>query len=469
MAGLVPAIHADVAALLKPASAGWLHRQRYRVTAYRASPNDVDGRDKPGHDDKKKRKRMKKILKDFEPDATGPLDGIRVIDLSRLVAGNMLSLQLADYGAEVIKVEDPGRGDPLRDWRVNGLSIHWKVYARNKKSLALALRNARGLELLAKLIDTADVLIENFRPGTLEEMGLAPAALQARNPGLIVVRVSGWGQDGPYRERPGFGSLVEGMSGFAAKNGFPDRPPVLPPLALADMIAGLYGMAAVLMALRHREVKGGQGQVIDLPLLDPIFSILGPEAAEFRLTGKVKERTGSRSATTSPRNAFRTRDGRYIAISASMQVMAERLLRAIGRADMLEDPRFRTNADRVRHADECEAPIAAFIAARDLAENLAFFEEAEVTAAPIYDIDQFLDDPHVQAREIVVDLPDAEMGTVPMHHVVPRLSETPGHIRTPAPALGEHTADLLAGLGCGAEEIAALARDGVVRLAEKKA
>lgn len=407
---------------------------------------------------------MDKVLKSFEPEAVGPLQGIRAIDLSRLVAGNMLSLQLADYGAEVIKVEDPERGDPLRDWRVKGVSIHWKVYARNKKSLALALRSPEGLELLARLVDTADVLIENFRPGTLEAMGLAPAVLQERNPGLIIVRVSGWGQDGPYRERPGFGSLVEGMSGFAAKNGFADRPPVLPPLALADMIAGLYGMSAVLLALRHREVAGGQGQVIDLPLLDPIFSILGPDAAEYRLTGAVKPRTGSRSATTSPRNAFRTRDGRYIAISASIQAMAERLFRAIGRADMIEDPRFRTNADRVKHADECEAPIAAFIAARDLADNLAFFERAEVTAAPIYDIDQFLADPHVQARGIVVDLPDEELGTVPMHAVVPRLSATPGHIRTPAPALGEHTATLLRELGVGDAELETLARAGTIRL-----
>jgi len=409
---------------------------------------------------------MDKIVKAFVPDAEGPLEGIRAVDLSRLVAGNMLSLQLADYGAEVIKFEDPERGDPLRDWRVEGKSIHWKVYARNKKSLALALRPPEGLALLARLIDTADVLIENFRPGTLEAMGLGPEVLQARNPGLIIVRISGWGQDGPYRERPGFGSLVEGMSGFAAKNGFPDRPPVLPPLALADMIAGLYGMSAVLLALRHREVAGGNGQGIDLPLLDPIFSVLGPEAAEFRLTGKVKARTGSRSATTGPRNAFRTQDGRWIAISASMQVMAERLFRAIGRADMIEDPRFRSNADRVRNADACEAPIAAFIAARSLPDALAFFEQAEVTAAPIYDIDQFLADPHVRARDIVVDLPDDEMGSVPMHTIVPRLSLTPGHIRTPAPKLGEHSAAILGELGCAAADIEALARSGIVRLGE---
>ena len=403
-------------------------------------------------------------MRPFRPEAACPLDGIRVLDLSRLVAGNMLSLQLADYGAEVIKVEDPQRGDPLRDWRVRGASIHWKVYARNKKSVALALRQAQGLELLGKLIDTADVLIENFRPGTLEEMGLAPAQLHARNPKLIIVRISGWGQDGPYRERPGFGSLVEGMSGFAAKNGFADRPPVLPPLALADMIAGLYGMSAVLLALRHREVKGGYGQIIDLPLLDPIFSTLGPDAAEYRVTGEVRPRLGSRSATTSPRNAFCTKDGRWLAISASMQVMAERLFRAIGRADMIEDPRFRSNADRVRNAEACEAPIAAFILERTLADALAFFEEAEVTAAPIYDIDQFLADPHVRAREIVVDLPDDELGTVPMHNIVPRLSLTPGHIRMPAPALGEHTAALLGEVGCSAAELDALARAGIIRL-----
>src|SRR5215469_14125421 len=243
---------------------------------------------------------------DFEPNASAPLDGIRVVDLSRLVAGNMVSLQLADQGAEVIKIEDPQVGDPLRAWRVKGLSLHWKVYARNKKSLAINLRPQVGRDALMELVARSHVLIENYRPGTLEEMGFGPDVLHTRNPGLIIVRVSGFGQDGPYRGRPGFGSLVEGMSGFAAKNGFADRPPVLPPLALADMIAGLYGMSAVLLALRHREVTGGPGQVIDLPLLDPIFSTLGPDAAEYRLTGEVRPRLRSRSATTSPRNAFRT-------------------------------------------------------------------------------------------------------------------------------------------------------------------
>ncbi|MEJ0018125.1 MAG: CoA transferase [Acetobacteraceae bacterium] len=290
---------------------------------------------------------------EFEPDAGAPLDGIRVVDLSRLVAGNMLSLQLADQGAEVVKVEDPRTGDPLRAWRVKGLSLHWKVYARNKKSLALNLRPQAGRDALLDVLAQSHVLIENYRPGTLEEMGLGPDVLHARNPGLIIVRITGFGQDGPYRDRPGFGTLVEAMSGFAAKNGFGDRPPVLPPLALADMVAGLYGAYAVMIALREVE-RGGKGQVIDLPLLDPIISILGPEAAIHRVSGELPQRTGSRSLTTSPRNVYGTSDGRFIAISASIQAMAERLFRAIGRPDMIDDPRFRTNTDRVRNIDECD-------------------------------------------------------------------------------------------------------------------
>jgi crotonobetainyl-CoA:carnitine CoA-transferase CaiB-like acyl-CoA transferase len=407
-------------------------------------------------------------VRDFEPDAAAPLDGVRILDLSRLVAGNMLSLQLADFGAEVIKVEDPARGDPLRDWRTRGVSTHWKVYARNKKSAALNLRDARGRALLLDLVGTAQVLIENFRPGTLEEMGLGPAALHERNPDLVVVRVSGFGQDGPYRGRPGFGTLVEGMSGFAAKNGYPDRPPVLPPLALADMIAGLYGAYAVMVALRNVEVRGGKGQVIDLPLLDPIVSILGPEAANHRLTGEAPPRTGSRSNTAGPRNVFRTREGRWIAISASMQVMAERVFRAVGRPDMAADPRFSTNADRVANADACEAPIARFIAERTLEESMAVFEAAEVTAAPVYDIGQLVADPHVLARGIVVELPDEEMGTVPMHDVVPRLSETPGALRRPAPRLGQHTRELIAALGHDAATLRNLAAAGVIRTEEEE-
>ena len=397
----------------------------------------------------------------FQPDAKCPLDGLVVLDLTRLVAGNMLSLQLADFGAEVIKIEEPGKGDPLRDWRVEGISAYWKVYARNKKSVTLKLREAEGKALLLRLVEHADVVIENFRPGTLETMGLGPAVLLARNPGIVVVRISGWGQDGPYKFRPGFGTLVEGMSGFAARNGFEDREPVLPPLALADMIAGLYGAFAVMTALRYRD-SGGAGQVIDLPLLDPMFSVLGPEAALYKLTHKIKPRTGSRSSTACPRNVFPTKDGRWISISASMQAMVDRLYRALGVPEMIDDPRFRTNADRVANAAASEVPIRAFIAAHTLEEGMAFFEQNEITAAPVYDIDQFIADPHVQARQIVVELPDKDMGTIPMHAVVPRLSVSPGVLRQPAPELGEHTAEVLARLGVDGAAQQDLARRKII-------
>ena len=402
--------------------------------------------------------------KSFEPDATAPLDGIRVIDMSRLVAGNAVSSQLADFGAEVIKIEDPGKGDPLRAWQTNGVSVHWKLYARNKKSVALSLRPPRGRELLLDLISTAEVLIENFRPGTLEKMGLAPAELHRRNPRLVIVRVSGWGQDGPYRDRPGFGTLVESMSGYASRTGFADREPVLPPTALADMVAGLYGAFAVMVALRRVEVEGGAGQVIDLPLIDPLFSFIATEAPIYNLTKAIRPRTGSRSETTSPRNVFRTKDGRYIGISASIQAMSERLFRAIGREDMITDPRFANNTVRVKNAEETEAPIADFIGARTLEENMEVFEAAEVTASPVYDIDQFLADPHVAARGIAVDVPDAQVGQLTMHNIIPRLSDTPGRLRHPAPEIGEHTAEILGQLGISESELDALAREGIVGL-----
>jgi formyl-CoA transferase len=276
------------------------------------------------------------------------------------------------------------------------------------------------------------------------------------------VRITGFGQDGPYRDRPGFGTLVEAMSGFAAKNGFGDRPPVLPPLALADMVAGLYGAYSVMIALRVAE-QTGKGQVIDLPLLDPIISILGPEAASYRVTGEKPQRTGSRSLTTSPRNVYATKDRRYIAISASIQAMAERVFRAIGKPEMIDDPRFRTNTDRVRHIDECDGAVAEFIAARTLDENMAVFQAAEVTANPVYEIDQLIADEHIQARGVIVEAPDDEAGGVLMHNIIPRLSGTPGKLRRPAPTLGQHTREVLGEIGYSVERIAALAADGVVK------
>ena len=399
--------------------------------------------------------------RDYTPDAQGPLRGVRVLDLSRLVAGNQVTQLLADFGAEVIKVEPPA-GDTLRAWKVENIDTNWKLYARNKKSLGLDLRKTEARDILRKLLPTAAVLVESFRPGTLEDMGLGPEVLLAVNPKLIVVRISGWGQAGPYRRRPGFGTLVEGMSGFAALNGFEDREPVLPPMYLADTVAGLYGASGVLVALREVEHNGGKGQVIDLPLLDPLFAVLGPQVANYRLTGKIKPRTGSRSTNAAPRNAYRCKDGKYVGLSASIQKMAERVFESIGRPDLITNPRYRSNADRVKHAAELDAIIGEFIAQRTQAENVAFFEKAEVTIGPIYDVSQIVEDPHVIERELVADYPDGDMGLFPMHHVVPRLSGTPASIRTPAPQLGAHNAELLREAGLDEEACRALRTAGVI-------
>ena len=399
--------------------------------------------------------------RDYTPQAEGPLKGVRVLDLSRLVAGNTLTQVLADFGAEVIKVEPP-EGDTLRAWKVAGVDTNWKLYGRNKKSLCLDFRKPEARTLLLDLVPTAAMLIESFRPGVLEEMGLAPATLHQRNPGLVIIRISGWGQEGPYKRRPGFGTLVEGMSGFASMNGFPDREPVLPPMYLADSMAGLYGASGAMIALREVEHNGGRGQVIDLPLLDPLFAVLGPQAANYRLTGEVKKRVGSGSTNSGPRNAYRCSDGNYVGLSASTQKMAERLFRTIGRPELIADPRYRSNADRVAHAADLDAILGAFIAHRSQADNVAFFENAEVTIGPIYDISQLIEDPHVVARELVADYPDADMGAYPMHHVVPRLEGTPGTIRTPAPHLGEHNRTVLAELGVDEAAYAQLLAEGVV-------
>ena len=399
--------------------------------------------------------------KSYETGAKGPIAGVRVLDLSRLIAGNTLTQVLGDFGAEVVKVEPPG-GDTLRAWQTNGVPTNWKLYARNKKSLALELRKPEARELLLRLIPSAAIFVESFRPETLEKMGLAPQTLLERNAKLVVVRISGWGQDGPYFRRPGFGTLVEGMSGFASMNGFGDREPVLPPIYLADTIAGLYGASAAMIALREVEKNGGRGQVIDLPLLDPLFAVLGPQAANYRLTGRVKPRTGNRSTNAAPRNAYRCKDGLYVGLSASIQKMAERVFQSIGRADLIENPRYRTNADRVKHAEELDAIIGEFVAQRTQVENVAFFEKAEVTIGPIYDISQIVEDPHVLQRELIADYPDPDMGAFPMHHVVPRLSGTPGSIRAPAPRLGEHNRELLSGIGVDDAAYSRLLAAGVV-------
>ena len=395
----------------------------------------------------------------FDPRAQGPLDGVRVLDLSRLVAGNMLSLQLADFGADVVKVEPPA-GDPLRDWRDGGAPLYWKTYGRNKRSLVLNLREAAARDALLRLVARADVFIENYRPGTLEEIGLGPDALLEKNPDVIIVRVSGFGQTGPYAPLPGFGTLVEAMSGLAARTGFADREPVLPPLALADMIAGLYGAFAVATALRARERGAARGQVVDLTLLESMFSVLGPEAAIYRMTGTVRERTGSGSHISAPRNVYRCADGKYVAISGSTETMARRIFRAIGRADMIEDARFCTNSARVTHRPLVDAAVGGWFATKDRDQALALMRQAGVTAGPVYDIADAVADEHFRERGIIVEVEDAELGSLPMHDIVPRLSQTPGVWRRPAPALGEHTDAVLTEAGLDAEAIARMRREG---------
>ncbi len=401
-------------------------------------------------------------MSDFNLNEKGPLDGLRVLDLSRLIAGNMLSLQLADFGAEVIKVETPVKGDPLRAWKDEGIDCHWKVYARNKKSLTLNLREPEAIEILLSMVSSADALIENFRPGRLEEMGLGPDTLFSVNPKLVLVRISGFGQTGAYRDRPGFGSLVEAMSGFADRNGFSDREPVLPPLALADMIAGLYGAMSVMIALREVETKGGRGQVIDLSLLEPIFSVLGPEALTHKVTGAIKKRLGSGSNTSSPRNAYVTRDGKWVALSASIQSMAERVFRVIGREDMIHDPRFCSNPERVKNRDLVDEILGGWIKQRDQDEVLKIFCREEITASGIFNIGEIIKDKHFQSREVLVDLPDEDVGTAPMHNIIPRLSKTPGKFRVPAPKLGQHTKALLSELGITSDHIISLKERGVI-------
>jgi crotonobetainyl-CoA:carnitine CoA-transferase CaiB-like acyl-CoA transferase len=378
----------------------------------------------------------------WQPEARGPLHGLRILDLSRVAAGNMLTLQLADFGAEVLKVEPPG-GDTLRGMKVEGAETYWKVYARNKKSVCVDFRRPESIELLKRLAADADALIENFRPGTLEDMGLGPDVLLGINPGLVVVRISGWGHTGRYRHKPGFGTLAEGYSGFAAISGFADREPLLPAIFLGDMTTGLYGAYAVMVGLWNVRINGGTGQVIELSLFDAMLSILGPQAANFKLTGQVKPRTGSRSTTNSPRNVYRTADERWMCLSASTQATASRLFVAIGRADMNADPRFLSNALRLKNVQEVDRIVGGFIGARTLAENLEFFDREQITVGPVYDASQLAADPYVIERESLVELEDPEHGPLPMHNVVPRMSDTPGRMRMPAPAVGEHTRDVL--------------------------
>ncbi|XBS70978.1 CoA transferase [Acerihabitans sp. KWT182] len=356
------------------------------------------------------------------------LSNIKVLDLSRLVAGNMATLQLADFGADVIKIEQPGMGDPLRQWRKNNLDLWWQEYGRNKRSLSLNLKSPRGRELLVKLAEQADILVENFIPGKMEQLGLSHEVLLEANPKLVILSITAWGHTGPYRNKPGFGTLVESMSGFASMLGFADRPPTLPPIPVADMITGLYGALACLTALRYRDTTG-KGQVIDLSLLEAMYSILGPVAAEYEHTGSYPRRNGNRSPNSAPRNSYKTADDKWIALSASTPAMAEKLFHAIGLAQMLDDERFKTNESRVRNSNETDAMVAHALRKYTLTELTALFDASGVAGAPIYEVPQFVEDLHVRERGILINVGDPQSGGMTMHAPLPRLSQSPGEIR----------------------------------------
>jgi crotonobetainyl-CoA:carnitine CoA-transferase CaiB-like acyl-CoA transferase len=392
------------------------------------------------------------------------LEGIKVVDASTIFAGPVIAMLLGDHGAEVVKVEHPDGGDTLRSfgWSRDGESLWWAVVGRNKRSVTARLSDERGAEILRRLVADADVLIENFRPGTLERWGLGPERLLDINPRLVVARTTGFGQTGPYKDRPGFGTLAESISGFAHINGHPDGPPTLPAFALGDGVAALMGAFAVMTALWWRDHGGGRGQVIDLSLYEPLFWILGPQATVYDQLGIVQGRSGNRLPFSAPRNAYRTRDDRWLALSGSSQSIAQRVLRLVGRADLAEQPWFADHAGRMAHQDELDAAIASWIAARDAADVIAAFERAQAAIAPILSIEDIVSDPQYLARETVTTVDHPVLGPLRMQGVVPRFSATPGRVASPGPALGEHTEDVLRGLGYGEEELAVLAADGVI-------
>ena len=392
----------------------------------------------------------------------GALAGLRVIDCSRLIAGGVLATVLADHGADVVKVENPRGGDPLRTWLRERGELWWKVYARGKRSITLNLTAPRGQALLRRLVRDADVLIENYVPGTFERWGLGWDVLSLENPRLVFARVSGWGQDGPYRERPGFGTMVEAMSGFAHTTGDAEGPPTLPSFPMADMVAALAGSTAVLAALRHRDQVSGRGQVVDISLYEPLLSLLGPDAAGYALDGSVRERHGNTSDNASPRGTYRTRDGKWVALSASTPASARTLFDALGLASMLDDPRFATNDARVRHNALVDHALAEAIGTRTLDDMRALFESRDLTACAVYDIADITKDPHVIARGVLIDVPDPALGAVRMTAPTPRLGSTPAEVRWVGPPLGAHNRDVYGALGISDAELEHLTREGIV-------
>ncbi len=394
---------------------------------------------------------------------TGPLADLRVIDASTVIAGPMIGQILADFGADVVKIEHPRTGDSLRGHgaQKDGQGLWWKMVARNKRCVGLDLSHSEGAAVFEDLAADADVVIENFRPGTLERWGLGPEVLTDRNPGLVLCRVSGFGQTGPYAARPAFGTLIEAMSGFAHMTGEAQRPPTLPPFGLADSIAGISGVAAVMMALHHRNATG-RGQVVDLAILEPLATALGPHVITWDQTGQIAQRCGNRSMNNAPRNTYLTADGRWVAVSSSADAVARRTIELVGRGDLACEPWFATGAGRADHADEIDEAMAAWIGERPLADVIEAFAAADVALAPVYDVEQYVTDPQVQARQAVVSVDDPELGPLRMQNVLFGLSATPGKIRHPGRRLGADTDQVLADAGVSAEQLADLRDRGVI-------
>ena len=392
-----------------------------------------------------------------------PLEGVRVIDIGTLFAGPWIATYMADFGADVIKIEHP-RGDSLRNFasQKDGVSLWWKLASRNKKSITCNISSPEGQEILRKLCENADVLVENFRPGTMERWGFSWESLHALNPKLILARTSGFGQKGPYAQRPGFGTLAEAMSGFAHITGFPDGPPTLPPFALADGISALCGTYAVMMALYHRDVHDAPGQEIDIAIYEPITMVLGPQPLEYDQLGYVQMRTGNAIPFAAPRNAYRCKDERYVVISASAENIFKRVMRAVGREDLGDDPRMVTQAGRVENMAELDGAIQAWIGEHTLEETIAHFEKHECALGPIYDVAQFMADPQVQARETITTVEDEELGPIKMQNVIPRLNGSPGTIRWAGPPMGKHTDEVLEGIGYDDSAISALRDKGII-------
>jgi crotonobetainyl-CoA:carnitine CoA-transferase CaiB-like acyl-CoA transferase len=398
--------------------------------------------------------------------ADGPLHGLRVLDLATIYAGPLAAQILGDFGADVLKIEHPRKPDGLRGHgpQKDGLGLWWKMLSRNKRTVGINLSDPAGAALLLRLAADADVVIESFRPGTLERWGLGFEELSRVNPGLVLVRVSGFGQTGPYASRPGFGTLIEAMSGFAAMTGEVDQPPVLPPFGLADGIAGITAAMATLLALYHRAARGGAGQVVDVSVLEPLITVLGPQPSAYDQLGEVPRRSGNRSANNAPRNTYLTADGRWVAVSSSATSVAERVMALIGKPEIAAEPWFATGSGRAAHADLIDGLVSDWIAKRTRDEVLAAFEAADAAIAPVNDAADLVTDPHVTGREVLTRVPDPDFGGLLMQNLIARLSATPGRIRFTGRAPGADSDDVLTGeLGLDPAEVTDLRERGIVR------